>query len=187
MAIDKISSAGIESGGVASTNLASGVPTRAQLPAGCVLQVVQTVKSDVFSSTSTSYVDITGMSASITPTSTSNKVLVMVSFTGGSTAVNNIFQYKLLRGASDIFVGDGRSGYNSVTIGGGRGIYDINGANTFAFSYLDSPSTTSSTTYKLQGRCEGGTFRMNANGSDTSGSVWSFTSAASIILMEVAG
>lgn len=168
-------------------NSATGKLNTSIVNAGGVLQVVQTTKTDVFSSTSTSYVDITGMSASITPTSSSSKVLVMVSFTGGSTAVNNIFQYKLLRGASDIFVGDPRAGYNSVTIGGGRGIYDINGANTFAFNYLDSPSTTSSTTYKLQGRCEGGTFRMNANGSDTASAVWSFTSASSIILMEVAG
>jgi hypothetical protein len=172
---------------IPAAGLSSGVPTRAQLPAGSVLQVVQTVKSDVFSSTSTSYVDITGMSASITPTSASSRIAVFISFTAGSTAINNIFQFLLLRGSTSIFAGDARAGYNSVAIGGARGIYDVNGANTFALNYVDSPATTSSTTYKLQGRCEGGTFRINANGSDTGSAVWSFTSAASIILMEIAG
>ena len=169
------------------TGLAVGSLPPNVIGGGAVLQVVQTVKSDVFSSTSGSYVDITGMSASITPTSASSRIAVFISFTAGSTAVNNIFQFLLLRGSTSIFAGDARAGYNSVAIGGARGIYDINGANTFALNYVDSPETTSSTTYKLQGRCEGGTFRINANGSDTGSAVWSFTSAASIILMEIAG
>ncbi len=50
----------------------------AGLPAGAVLQVVQTTKTDTFSTTSTSFTDITGMTVNITPSSTSNKVLVLV-------------------------------------------------------------------------------------------------------------
>lgn len=184
--ITGLSVGGLPNGTVTAADLASGA-ARSNFGAGAILQVVQTTKTDVFSSTSTSYVDITGMSASITPTSSSSRIAIFISFTAGSTAVNNIFQFLLLRGSTSIFAGDTRAGYNSVAIGGARGIFDTNGANTFALNYVDSPATTSSTTYKLQGRCEGGTFRINANGSDTSGSVWSFTSAASIILMEIAG
>jgi hypothetical protein len=64
-------------GANAITALPSGV-------GGKVLQVVQTVKSDTFSSSSATFVDITGLSASITPSSASNKILVMVSLNIGS-------------------------------------------------------------------------------------------------------
>ena len=50
----------------------------AGLPAGSVLQVVQTVKTDTFATTSTSFVDITGVSVAITPSSTSSKILIQV-------------------------------------------------------------------------------------------------------------
>ena len=75
------------------TGLAVGSLPPNVIGGGAVLQVVQTVKSDVFSSTSGSYVDITGMSASITPTSASSRIAVFISFTAGSTAINNIFQF----------------------------------------------------------------------------------------------
>jgi hypothetical protein len=177
---------GLTSGaGIAATALSGQVPD-ANAPSGSVIQVVQTVKSDVFSSTSTSFTDITGLSATITPISASSKILVLVGLTAGSTPVNILFDFRLRRGSTDIFLGNSRSGYTSVSVGGGRGIYDTNGANTFPINFLDSPNTTSSTTYSVQGRCEGGTFRVNANGSDGSGSSWSFSAASSIILMEIA-
>ena len=155
--------------------------------AGSVIQVVQTVKSNVFSSTSTNFTDITGLSATITPISTASKIMVLVGVTAGATPVNILFQFRLRRGSTDIFLGDARSNYTSVSIGGGRGVYDTNGANTFPINFLDTPNTASAITYSLQGRAEGGTFRINATGADASNNVWSFTSASSIILMEIAG
>jgi hypothetical protein len=168
-------------------NSVTGKLNTAIVNAGGVLQVVQTTKTNVFSSTSTSFTDITGLSVSITPTSASSKIMVLVSLTAGSTPVNNLFDFILRRNSTNIYVGDTRAGYTAVSIGGGRGIYDTNGANTFAMNFLDSPATTSATTYSVQGRCEGGTFRVNANGSDLSGFVWSFTAASSITVMEIAG
>ena len=70
------------------------------LSAGKILQVVQTNKQDMTSSSSTSYADISGMSVSITPSSSSNKVLV---FFSASISTNNLdAQLKLLRDSTDI-------------------------------------------------------------------------------------
>ena len=119
---------------------------------GKVLQVVQTVKSDTFSTTSTTYVDVTGLSATITPSSTSNKIVASVTIipTNSSTA----FFFKLFRGAVEIGSGDAASGkepcFTSGVSGGssnGGGYY---GLQQRSIEYLDSPSTTSATTYKIQ-------------------------------------
>jgi hypothetical protein len=122
------------------------------LSAGKVLQVVQTVKSDTFSTTSTTYVDVTGLSATITPSSTSNKIVASVTIipTNSSTA----FFFKLFRDAVEIGSGDAASGkepcFTSGVSGGssnGGGYY---GLQQRSIEYLDSPSTTSATTYKIQ-------------------------------------
>ena len=124
------------------------------LSAGKVLQVVQTVKSDTFSTTSTTYVDVTGLSATITPSSTSNKIVASVTIipTNSSTA----FFFKLFRDAVEIGSGDAASGkepcFTSGVSGGssnGGGYY---GLQQRSIEYLDSPSTTSATTYKIQCR-----------------------------------
>ena len=107
---------------------------KASMPAGTVLQVVNATTTTQTTSTSTSYSD-TSLSASITPTSSTSKILVICSFVlypanaGGAAAVVG-----LNRGATLIF---DQAGYNNV------GSSQI----TSAFNYLDSPSTTSSTTY----------------------------------------
>ena len=62
-----------------------GVIVSSALPTGSILQVVSTTKTDTFTSTSTSMVDITGLSATITPSSTSSKILVMASVASGNT------------------------------------------------------------------------------------------------------
>ena len=71
---------------VAGTVLTSG--SNADFPAGSVLQVVSTAKSDQFTTSSTSFTDVTGMSATITPTSSSSKILVIfsVGLVGNSNA-----------------------------------------------------------------------------------------------------
>jgi hypothetical protein len=62
---------------IVATQLTGTVPA-ARLPAGSVLQVVSTVKTDTFTTVSSSYVDVTGLSVSITPTSATSKILVLV-------------------------------------------------------------------------------------------------------------
>ena len=126
---------------------------KAALPTGSVLQVVQ-VGNDGSSTTSTSFVD-SGLQASITPTSSTSKILVTVS--GVCRAISQRGGFALVRGSTQLF-----------------GYQEVNGALAqmpYSFTYLDSPATTSSTTYKLQfaTAASGGTFQINDVGSLTSG------------------
>ena len=80
---------------------------KASLPTGSVLQVVSTTKTDTFTSTTTgAFTDITGMSVSITPTSSTSKILVNV--TGGcmGQVATSGFMLQLLRDSTAISVGD---------------------------------------------------------------------------------
>ena len=117
---------------------------------GKILQVVQTVKKDKQTIQSTSLVDIAGMSVTITPSSSSNKVLIrycLSVFTGGQ-----YWSMRLLRGSdSTIFIGD----QNTSATNQSRGSFGsympsyVDGRNVTQ-ELLDSPNTTSATTYKLQ-------------------------------------
>jgi hypothetical protein len=115
---------------------------------GSVLQVVSTTKTDSFSSSSTSLVDITGLSASITPTSATSKILVFGTIMT-NTFTDSILTFQLVRGSTNISIGT-----NNYTFVGTIANYFQSNANDLlmpnAFHFLDSPSTTSSTTYKVQ-------------------------------------
>jgi hypothetical protein len=148
--------------------------------AGTVLQVVQaTYSTQVVVSTNT-YTD-TGLSASITPTSSTSKILVLVqqnvssTVSSGSTGLG----LKLLRGVTDI--------YNpSPTDSTGPYLFYTSAINLYSMlnlQYLDSPATTSSTTYKTQGRPYSSAVGQNAI-FQTTGGVQVGTS--SMILMEIA-
>jgi hypothetical protein len=144
-----------------SSQIVQAVP----IPSG-VLQVVQTVKSDTFTSTSTSYVDITGLSVSITPTSASNKVLVFAVVNGAGTTAVSDMTVQLLRNSTAIGNGDA-AGSRSVAFGQ----LNASSSNIFpgAITFLDSPATTSATTYKIQGKLQTGTgsFYINRGATDS--------------------
>jgi hypothetical protein len=140
--------------GIGSTSqvltVASGLPSWAT-PAGGgkVLQVVNGVFSSQVSSSSSTFTD-TGLTASITPSAASSKILVLVSCTVNKSAGNsaNRVALRLLRGATTI-----------VNITGGASVNDHYGLFTnladlnnggYSTGYLDSPSTTSATAYKIQ-------------------------------------
>ena len=115
---------------------------------GVITQVLQAVKTDTFSNANEAWADITGVSVAITPASTSSKVLVR--YGGMIGASNNAFGLiRLLRGSTAIFIGD--QGESSQARASSAGV-TTNSYYTVAFGgeYLDSPSTTSATTYKLQ-------------------------------------
>ena len=148
------------------------------LPAGVggkVLQVVQTNKSDMASSTSQTYADISGLSVNITPSSSSNKVLV--SFFAQLSTNNHDAQIRLLRDSTE-FVGSGAI-TSAGTVNGRTYQGDI--INTFGTMYLDSPSTTSQITYKLQWRLNvAQTVYLNRRMGDTA-----FSTISNITAMEV--
>jgi hypothetical protein len=108
--------------------------------------VVQTVLTSAFSTTSTSYTDVTGLSVSITPKFSTSKILVTASIGGQDSSFGDCFT-QLVRGSTAI----GNSTAGSTT----NGFAFASGASTAqafssCFVYLDSPATTSATTYKVQ-------------------------------------
>ncbi len=129
-----------------ATFVAGDVLTAAQMNnlrgAFRVLQVVYGSSATQTTNSSNTYADTT-LSASITPSATSSKVLVIVNQAGCFKDTNNTWQnLVLLRGASIVVQFGSYGGYTASTA-------DI-GFGTVSTSYLDSPSTTSATTYKTQ-------------------------------------
>jgi hypothetical protein len=125
---------------------------------GKIGQVVQTTKSDLFSTSSTSLVDITGLSASITPSSTSSKIFVMLNgHANSSQASVQLYTIKLLRDSTGIGgVDSGNRIFRSYGVS--------NAPQTFSTFLLDEPSTTSSTTYKAQVNVSGDTVYIGGFG-----------------------
>ena len=149
---------------------------------GVVLQVVQTVKTDTFSTSSTSYTDVTGISVSITPSSTSSKVLVMLEANSSTTGGNNAM-FRLKRDSTTLSVGDAADSRSQAAYQ--QRINDTNAALNGSITLLDSPSTTSSTTYKLQTKVQGGTVDINRTAANTDGAAYART-MSTITAMEIA-
>ena len=147
-----------------------------------VLQVVQTVKSDTFSTASTTFVDVTGMSATITPSSTASKVLVVVQACFGMSG-SNAGIFRLAGGNSGNYVGDTAGNRERAT--GSLYVFNEFQGSFLPIVYLDSPATTSATTYKLQAHAYSpNTLWLNRTGTDTDNS--GFTRwASSITVMEI--
>jgi hypothetical protein len=119
--------------------------------AGKVLQVVQTVKTDTFvSGTTSAWFDITGMSVAITPASASNKVLVSWSLCYGGNAGAVGYYVRLVRNSTAIALGNAAGSRLQVTQAITPSNVDSFGGATSAVTFLDSPATTSATTYKIQ-------------------------------------
>jgi hypothetical protein len=149
-------------------SLTGSVPASA-MPAGSVIQVVMGITSTYAITSSTSYVDA-GLSATITPSSASSKILALVNVpdthNNGSAS---LLYLNLVRGSTQIieFVKHGdhiATGTSIVTYGGST-------------SYLDSPNTTSATTYKVQ-------FKVGNGGLQ---SLFLNYGTGTIVLMEIAG
>jgi hypothetical protein len=150
---------------------------------GGLIQVVSTAKTDTFTTTSTSFTDITGLSVSITPKSASHKVLVTVQIGHGDNNNVNVQRFQLVRGSTAIGIGDAagsraRSSFAFVPAAGDRG-------HTLGMTFLDSPATTSATTYKVQMATEGGTSYINRRSSDADSASVPRT-ISTITVMEVA-
>jgi hypothetical protein len=142
--------------------------------AGNILQVVNGTYSTVTSSSSGTYAD-TGLSATITPTSASSKILVLVNLNGVLKTTNDTsVGAKLVRGSTDILTFEGS--------GAGDGTASTRSAASSSTCFLDSPATTSSTTYKVQFRSNS----SNASVSINSNAGGSSLTTSTITLIEVA-
>jgi hypothetical protein len=149
---------------------------------GNVLQVVQTTKTDSFSTTSSTYV--TFMTVSITPTSASSKILVTFG-TNGSTAGDIAHGYiGIFRGATQIFLADTAGSRRSATS-------VINTATQqqlyYGGTFLDSPATTSLIAYTIQLLSSNGSaIYLNRSARDTDLLAYDGRSPSSITVMEIA-
>ena len=125
-----------------ATNISSGTLAKARLPTGSVLQVVNATYSSTTSSSSSTYAD-TGLTATITLSSTSSKVLVIVDQAGLVKQTNDAnINLKLLRNGSDLAIVTSGAGYTGTTT--------PNYVGNSGISYLDSPASISALTYKTQ-------------------------------------
>jgi hypothetical protein len=170
-----------------NNNTLSAVTTLpAAIATGKVLQVVSTTKTDTFTTTSTSFTDITGMSVSITPSSASNKILVFSYLTFGGSA-DRSKAFNLVRGSTNILVGDSSGSRTPASVGGGNDNY-LEKLNTTNLHYLDSPNSTSATTYKIQVKCQGSTDTFYLNRTNSSAdAAYSIVSTSVITVYEIAG
>ena len=150
---------------------------------GNVLQVVSTVKTDTFVSSSTSFTDVTGLSVSITPLSATSKVYVMCTI-NGTSASNQLGFFKLLRNSTDIAIGDAAGSRTRASFGTILGNANQQYTESIGINFLDSPATTSSTTYKVQLRSTSGNICINRSGDDGDFNYYART-VSSITVMEV--
>ena len=190
LADNAVTNAKITNGTVANAKLANSSITlngsavslggSATIGGGKIGQVIQTVKTDVFSTTSSSLVDVTGLTAAITPTATDSKVLVTLNLNIGPTDNTAV---ALFRDSTQIALGDA-AGSRSRSFASSAYINTTvqMPSNT---TFLDSPNTTSATTYKIQGGAVGGgTMHFGKGGNDADNSQHARTINV-ITLMEV--
>lgn len=174
-------------------NTAGGAPTAADLGlnvTGSVLQVKSVTKTDTFSVSNSTFADVTGLSVTITPKASTNKILVLTHLHLDALVGGYTHPWRLMRDSTPIAVGDA-AGSRRQASGGGTSVYTagpLQGVHQ-AVQWLDSPSTTSATTYKVQLATYtdvAGTAYINRGYTDTN-SINIGRYASSITLMEIAG
>ncbi len=181
-----ISVGGLPDGCVDTDTLATSV-TR-----GTILQVVQTVITSVksYTANANTYADMPDFNCTITPSSSSNKILITVGI-GGLHQEGGSILGKVQRGTTDIGIGDAngsrpRCGFRMY----GSAIYNTNHCGSYHFTFLDSPSTTSATTYKLVTMGESGSsypVYLNRGVADSDNDYnYRATAISTMTLMEVA-
>jgi len=149
--------------GVDSSAVTSSLDYKvAQLEAGAtggkILQVVSTTKTDPFTTTSTSFTDVTGLSVSITPTSATSKIFVLYDLNWSADGVGYNLTLRIMRDSTEIGSGT-PAGVRKTANKSSR--LATNYWGTMTGGYLDSPATTAATTYKIQVVQRGGTASIN--------------------------
>lgn len=162
-----------------------GVITDANLPAGSVLQVVSTTKTDVTTLNGDgSWDDISGLSLNITPSSTSSKILITLTTTYGGSS--NLYGNIRLHDGAAICIGNAsgdRQQSTSTMTSNDQTRPRFTGA-----TFLASPATTSQKTYKVQFKGQSSqSVKINTSSEDESGSTTGVRATSTLTLMEIAG
>jgi len=163
----------------------SGLITNAKLVTpGTVLQVQNSIKTDTLASAGANAWNDIGLSVNITPISTSSKIFVNVSVSGGLNNSNTWLA--VLRDSTYLGLGDSAGSRLQCTFGNLFTFGDANIMKTHSFQLLDSPSSTSQLTYKVQVRSLANTWYINRTVNDTNtGDIG--RASSSITVMEIAG
>ena len=150
---------------------------------GKVLQVVSSMVTGTATTTSTSLVT-TGLEGTITPSATSSKILISISFALAAAGGDASPHIQLFKGSSVISgsLADVQGSRRQSSVG-----MRYNAEQSTAFNYLDSPSTTSATTYKLMYACGQAGQDIYLNLVGTGSTTLYYTSPATMILWEIAG
>ena len=153
---------------------------------GGVIQVVSTTKTDTTSTTSSTFSDISGLSVSITPKFSTSKIYVTAFIVGGGRGEFSHMGLRLMRNSTAICIGTSATGNrtNATAI-----IYDIDRNNTASatIAFLDSPASTSATTYKMQFKSSDNTSAVYLNRPYNDNDLSYITYCASTItVMEIA-
>ncbi len=156
---------------------------------GAIAQIVSTAKTDTFTTSSTSFTTVTGLTATITPATTSSKVLIMaqVTYSAADAFGNGLGFFKVTRGGTDIYRGDAASTRTRAVFGGRNTIDQVLVTESGSIQFLDSPSSTSAQTYQVEVVATGGAavfINRSSNDADVDNRP---RGASSITLMEVAG
>jgi hypothetical protein len=144
MPLTRIQSLGITDGTIvnADINASAAIAGTKLSGAGKVLQVVNAKFGTLITSSSSTFAD-TGLTASITPSSASNKILVFANMAGCAKSANNTYMgLRLLRNSTTIHLLETQAGYTAGSVTANWGSDSV--------TYLDNPATTSATTYKVQ-------------------------------------
>jgi hypothetical protein len=165
---------------LAAADLNDTFLSKLNLAGGKILQTISVSKNDTQTVTSGTFVDVTGLSVSITPTLSTSKILVFGSISLGASSGSSGISARLVRGATAI---GGSVAAGSRSSGFGATSSSTNDVGEKTIIYLDSPNTTSSTTYKLQ-VITVGTCYINRSNSD-SDEAWNARGVSSITVMEV--
>jgi hypothetical protein len=149
---------------------------------GKVLQVVSVTKVDSFTTTSTSFVDVTGLTASITPSSTNSRILIIGKMAINPRSSGALGYSQLLRGNTVIGggteTGSRPSAMSTFVADPAVGTTDL------SFNFVDSPASVSSQTYQIQTRVNTGTIGINTTSEDNDTASRARTSST-ITLMEI--
>jgi hypothetical protein len=175
-------------GQVLASNGAGAAPTFQAVAGGTILQLQSTTLTSTVSSTSDTYTDVAGLSVSITPASTSSKILIQVHVSGGVLVSGGAeaVQMQLLRGSTAIAIGDAGGSRTRATFVIAPENADRQDG-TASLAHLDSPATTAATTYKIQFRraAAAGTIYVNRSNNDSDAANHART-VSSITVMEIA-
>lgn len=153
--------------------------------ASVIPNVVSKEYTDVFSTASITFVNVTDFNISITPSSASSKILVMSNVVAGMVGATTGY-YRVIRDSTPIAVPPDVAGYiegSSASFYGGS--TDGNNNEEATVIFLDSPGTTNEVTYRIQVASPTGIMRINSLGNDHSDKVYSVRARSSLTLMEV--